>query len=86
MKHENPHEKTKVPRKTTFTLTMIDLKLGCAIEGATNRWYGEYQRNNWIGTRAELRMSRWIVKIASSRAGIGGAFERVGGIQAMVGS
>ena len=34
VKHENPHEKTKVPRKTTFTLTMIDLKLGCAIEGS----------------------------------------------------
>jgi hypothetical protein len=33
IKHENPHEKTKVPRKTTFTLTMIDLKLGCAIQG-----------------------------------------------------
>jgi hypothetical protein len=33
VKHENPHEKTKVPRKTTFTLTMIDLKLGCAVDG-----------------------------------------------------
>jgi hypothetical protein len=33
VKHEDPHEKTKVPRKTTFTLTMIDLKLGCVIEG-----------------------------------------------------
>ncbi len=33
VKHEKPHEKTKVPTKTTFTLTMIDLKLGCAIEG-----------------------------------------------------
>ena len=33
VKHEKPHEKTKVPKKTTFTLTMIDLKLGCAIEG-----------------------------------------------------
>jgi hypothetical protein len=33
VKHEDPHEKTKVHKKTTFTLTMIDLKLGCAIEG-----------------------------------------------------
>ncbi len=33
VKHEDPHETTKVPRKTTFTLTMIDLKLGCVIEG-----------------------------------------------------
>ena len=34
VKHEDQHEKTKVYKKTTFTLTMIDLKLGCAIEGA----------------------------------------------------
>jgi hypothetical protein len=34
VKHEDQHEKTKAPKKTTFTLTMIDLKLGCAIEGA----------------------------------------------------
>jgi hypothetical protein len=34
VKHENPHEKTKVPRKTTFTLTMIDLQLGCATSGS----------------------------------------------------
>jgi hypothetical protein len=33
VKHEKPHERTKAPTKTTFTLTMIDLKLGCAIEG-----------------------------------------------------
>jgi hypothetical protein len=33
VKHENPHERTKVPRKTTFTLTMIDLKLGCPTQG-----------------------------------------------------
>jgi hypothetical protein len=33
VKHENPHERTKVPRKTTFTLTMIDLQLGCPIKG-----------------------------------------------------
>ena len=33
VKHEDPHETTKVHKKTTFTLTMIDLKLGCAIEG-----------------------------------------------------
>jgi hypothetical protein len=33
VKHEDQHETTKVPKKTTFTLTMIDLKLGCAIEG-----------------------------------------------------
>jgi hypothetical protein len=33
VKHEDPHEKSKVPRKTTFTLIMIDLKLGCVIEG-----------------------------------------------------
>ncbi|MGD0680849.1 MAG: hypothetical protein ABR990_02265 [Terracidiphilus sp.] len=34
VKHENPHEKTKVPRKTTFTLTMIDLQLGCPTSGS----------------------------------------------------
>jgi hypothetical protein len=33
VKHENIHETAKVPTKTTFTLTMIDLKLGCAIDG-----------------------------------------------------
>ncbi|MGA3009215.1 MAG: hypothetical protein ABSD72_03030 [Terracidiphilus sp.] len=33
VKHENPHETTKVYKKTTFTLTMIDLKLGCVIAG-----------------------------------------------------
>jgi hypothetical protein len=34
VKHENPHETTKIPRKTTFNLTMIDLQLGCPIAGA----------------------------------------------------
>jgi len=33
VKHEDPHEKTKVPKKTTFNLTMIDLELGCAVSG-----------------------------------------------------
>lgn len=33
VKHEDPHEKTKVPKKTTFTLTMIDCELGCAASG-----------------------------------------------------
>jgi hypothetical protein len=33
VKHENPHEKTKAPKKTTFTLTMIDLQLGCPTSG-----------------------------------------------------
>jgi len=33
VKHESPHERTKVPRKTTFTLTMIDLQLGCPTSG-----------------------------------------------------
>jgi hypothetical protein len=33
VKHEDHHEKTKAPKKTTFTLTMIDLKMGCAAEG-----------------------------------------------------
>ncbi len=33
VKHEDPHEETKVPKKTTFTLTMIDLELGCVICG-----------------------------------------------------
>jgi hypothetical protein len=33
VKHEKPHERTKVPRKTTFTLTMIDLQLGCPASG-----------------------------------------------------
>jgi hypothetical protein len=33
VKHEDPHEQTKVPKKTTFTLTMIDLELGCAVSG-----------------------------------------------------
>jgi hypothetical protein len=33
VKHEEAHEKTKAPMKTTFNLTMIDLKLGCVICG-----------------------------------------------------
>jgi hypothetical protein len=33
VKHEDPHEQTKVYKKTTVTLTMVDLKLGCIIEG-----------------------------------------------------
>jgi len=33
LKHENLHEKTKIPQKTTFTLTMIDLQLGCPTSG-----------------------------------------------------
>ena len=35
VKHEDPHEETKVPKKTTFTLTMIDCELGCAVSGRT---------------------------------------------------
>lgn len=34
VKHEDPHETTNVHKRTTFTLTMIDLKLGCVIEGS----------------------------------------------------
>ena len=34
VKHEDPHPESGVPRKTTFTLTMIDLELGCVIEGS----------------------------------------------------
>jgi len=34
VKHEDQDGKTKVHKKTIFTLTMIDLKLGCAIEGS----------------------------------------------------
>ena len=33
VKHEKPHPDTKIPTKTTFHLTMIDLKLGCCIHG-----------------------------------------------------
>jgi hypothetical protein len=33
VKHEDPHQETRVPKKTTFTLTMIDLKLGCVVAG-----------------------------------------------------
>jgi hypothetical protein len=33
IKHEDPHEKTKAPKKTTVTLTMVDLKLGCFVDG-----------------------------------------------------
>ncbi|MGD0095347.1 MAG: hypothetical protein ABSB60_02565 [Terracidiphilus sp.] len=33
VKHEDPHAETKVPTKTTFHLTMIDLELGCAASG-----------------------------------------------------
>jgi hypothetical protein len=32
VKQEEPHPDTKIPRKTTFTLTMIDLNLGCPIQ------------------------------------------------------
>lgn len=31
--HEDPHPEKKVPRKTTFRLTMVEMKLGCAIDG-----------------------------------------------------
>jgi hypothetical protein len=34
LKHEDFHEKTGVPKMTTVHLTMIDLKLGCLIEGS----------------------------------------------------
>jgi hypothetical protein len=34
VKHEDPHEKTKAFRKTTFTLAMLDLQLGCAGSGS----------------------------------------------------
>jgi len=47
VKHENPHEKTKVPRKTTFTLTMIDLKLGCAIQGEVMMGSGPSNGGNY---------------------------------------
>ena len=33
VKHEDPHEETKVTKKKTFNLTMIDLDLGCAVSG-----------------------------------------------------
>jgi hypothetical protein len=33
VKHEKPHPETGVPTRTTFKLTMIDLKLGCMIHG-----------------------------------------------------
>jgi hypothetical protein len=33
VKHEEPIASAKTHKKTTFTLTMIDLKLGCAVEG-----------------------------------------------------
>jgi hypothetical protein len=33
VKHEDPIESAKTHKKTTFTLTMIDLNLGCVIEG-----------------------------------------------------
>lgn len=33
VKHEDPHETTRVPKKTTFSLTMIDLELGCVVCG-----------------------------------------------------
>jgi hypothetical protein len=34
LQHEDFDEKTGVPKKTTVNLTMIDLKLGCVIEGS----------------------------------------------------
>ena len=34
VKHEDLDVKTKVPKKTTVHLTMIDLKLGCPIQGS----------------------------------------------------
>jgi hypothetical protein len=33
LKHEDCHEQTGVPKKTTVHLTMIDLDLGCAVHG-----------------------------------------------------
>lgn len=35
VKHEDPHEMTRVPKKTTVKLTMIDLKFGCVIAGTS---------------------------------------------------
>ena len=34
--HEDPHPELKTPRKTTVELTMVELKLGCVIEGLTS--------------------------------------------------
>jgi hypothetical protein len=34
LEHEHFHEETGVPKMTTVHLTMIDLNLGCVIEGA----------------------------------------------------
>ena len=31
--HEDPHKETKIPMKTTVKLTMVELKLGCVIDG-----------------------------------------------------
>jgi hypothetical protein len=33
LKHEDHHEETGVPKKTTVQLTMIDLELGCVVHG-----------------------------------------------------
>jgi hypothetical protein len=33
VKHEDPIASAKTHKKTTFTLTMIDLKLGCVVDG-----------------------------------------------------
>jgi hypothetical protein len=33
VKHEDPIASAKTHKKTTFTLTMINLKLGCVIDG-----------------------------------------------------
>jgi len=33
LKHEDLHDETRIPRKTTVKLTMIDLELGCVVEG-----------------------------------------------------
>lgn len=32
--HEDPHPNSKIPRKTTVGLTMIDFNFGCAIDGS----------------------------------------------------
>jgi hypothetical protein len=47
VKHEDFDKKTHIPKKTTFNLTMIDLKLGCVIDGDIPIGGGGSNGKNW---------------------------------------
>lgn len=47
VEHEDPLSNSTTPRKTTVHLTMVELKLGCAIEGTMAVGRGGNNGSNW---------------------------------------